>query len=228
MKKYVNGIEVPYDLDEKELEKLLADVSRKWAAFEALGNKNTLNSFNILKKYALSRDIYERIAAINALSKHDKGACAADIIYENLKSTKPLVIIAACYAVGAFGLKQFHTEVQELLKSTDPNIRASAIESISGIWLSSDFEALVSIYQNDDDCRKTAAYVLFEQVEDSNWKKLFEIFANDKQVPRHRIWACHIASKYGGNDIIEKIKALSHDNDGHVRKHAKRALKVIT
>jgi HEAT repeat protein len=228
IKSYINGIEIPNELSENMLEKLLANYPEKWAAFEVLGNKNTLSSLEVLKKYALSGDRYEKIAAMNSLSKHGLGAQAADIIYKNLKSTDQLIMTAACNAVGGLGLKQFHEEIAFMLKSKDPNVRQAAIFSLSNIWLPSDFDLLALIYRRDKRCRKDAAYVLYDHADPLNWKTAFELFASDKEVHRHRRFACHIASQYGGKDIIEAIKVLSNDPDGHVRKDAQRALLILT
>lgn len=227
VKYYVNGIEIPHNLNEEMLEKLLASWPEKWAAFEALGNKNTLRSLEILKKYALSQDKYEKVAAIKALSNHTLGAHTADILHENLSAPDELIITTAIEAIGKLTLKQFHDEIHCMLKSRSSEIRNSAIRSINQIWLSSDLDELSLIYQKDQLCRKEAAYVLYQHADPHNWKTIFELLAHDEQVHRHRVWACHIAGQYGGKDIIEAIKILANDKDGHVRRHAEHTLAIL-
>jgi hypothetical protein len=52
---------------------------------------------------------------------------------------------------------------------------------------------------------------------------MFKLFAADP-TPRHRVWACELVDRYGGEAQRETLTSLLDDPDGHVRKAAEEAM----
>ena len=46
-------------------------------------------------------------------------------------------------------------------------------------------------------------------------------------LPRHREWACGLASAYGDSDVLADLRGLVNDIDGHVRERAAQAVRDL-
>jgi hypothetical protein len=74
--------------------------------------------------------------------------------------------------------------------------------------------------------RKQAAWTLNKNVGPEHWRRLFEVWAKDG-LPRHRVWACSLAERFGDRTVLAELHALCSDPDGHVRMAGERAAQVV-
>lgn len=225
----VNGIKVPYDLDESALITLLENPKTKWAAFTALGYKDSDTSLQLLIEYYNSKDLYNRIAALKAIADHSKGSQAEKVFSHALADENPHIVTNACLAVSQLGLMLFHDTVAKLIDSNNFSIREEAIRAIGSLWQESDLAKMVHILNKENDlCRKIAADNLRRHANSINWFEIFKLLSEAEHPPRFRVYACDIALEYGNEKAINILLKLSKDADGHVRKHAAKALDRIT
>jgi hypothetical protein len=107
--------------------------------------------------------------------------------------------------------------------------RQTAVSTISEIWQPSDFAIILGIYKNDhsDLVKREGAWTLVAHATGENCRLLFNLFRADT-TSRHRVWACRLAAQFGTQDIMNQLKALAIDSDGHVRKAAHLAIKQLT
>jgi hypothetical protein len=61
----------------------------------------------------------------------------------------------------------------------------------------------------------------------TNWQALFDAFCVD-ELARHRQWACEIAERFSGAEVLPVLSTLSLDIDGHVRKAALHASRTVS
>jgi hypothetical protein len=55
----------------------------------------------------------------------------------------------------------------------------------------------------------------------------FDVFCVD-ELARHRQWACEIAERFSGAEVLPVLSTLSLDIDGHVRKAALHASRTVS
>ena len=68
--------------------------------------------------------------------------------------------------------------------------------------------------------------LLHKNVDSDHWVHLFVAWSSDR-VPRHRVWACELAQRFGGRSVLPALKALKADIDGHVQRAAMQAAEHI-
>ncbi len=222
----VNGVPVPYQASIASLRKQLrAAKPEAWAAFVALSANPTAEALEILVKEANSPDPYYRRAAIDAIAGHELGAKAALVIQCCLGDSNGYVVRAACAAAANLNLHQLSEVLIDLKSVATPATRRAAIEALGSLWRTTLFDQMLSQLGRDSslEVRKAILSVLNANVDEYHWKTLFDVLRKDL-IPRHRVWACDLAARFGGTDEIRILKRLRRDPDGHVRKAAERAL----
>jgi HEAT repeat protein len=222
----LNGVPIPYGSTVAELTLLLSrGDSLGWAAFAALAQKGCPDSLQVLQVAAEDSDWHVRRCAIEALGQHALARLAEQTIIRSLSEAIPGLVRAACSAVACAKLAGAHRAIVGLLTDTNPMIREMAIRTLSEIWQPADFAAVWIMHISDPEIavRQTAAWLLFKYAASDSWRPLFDQWAIDPR-PRHRKWACDLASQFGDSTLADALRHLENDQDGHVRKAASRVL----
>jgi hypothetical protein len=135
----------------------------------------------------------------------------------------------ACEVVAQWELNEAHELVVALLANASKATRQTAIRTLGTIWVDAEFPLIFRIYTNalEIDVRREAAWVLRRRVTSTHWRTLFDAFYVD-ELPRHRQWACELAENFSGPDILPALSQLSLDVDGHVRKAASQAIRILS
>jgi len=225
----LNGIIIPYDASLSDIEKMLNKPGDEaWAALHALTKHSSLESFNLLKSYTKSSDWRFRRTAIEVLTKHPRANQAIELFIDALSDQSEYVVRTACDSVSALKIKTAHEHIVQLLKSNNDNTRKCAVQVIAYLWTSKDFPLVYSLFTSDpnEKNRREAAWTLRKIASAKTWQTLFNAWKNET-LPRHRLWACELAYKYGTIDCRNDLKILSKDIDGHVRKAAAKALLIL-
>ena len=122
------------------------------------------------------------------------------------------------------GAKQALPILVNLLSSRDPATRFASIQTLPFLWESTLFERVLEafIFDRSDEVRRAAGWVLMGAANESNWKRLIDIWKKDP-LGRHRKWACDLARQFGSESVHNDLHVLMNDCDGHIRKAAKTA-----
>jgi len=222
----LNGIEIPYNACLTDLEKMLDKPGEKaWAAFQALTKHSSPESFNLLISYSKSSDWRFRRAAIEALTEHPRAKQAIELFIEALSDQSEYVVRTACHSAAVLNIKQAHDTIIQFLKSHNDKTKECALRTIACLWSPNDFSLVYSLFTSDlnEKIRREAAWTLRKIASEESWQILFNTWKNDT-FPRHRLWACEVAYKYGTIDCRNDLEILAKDNDGHIRKAAAKAL----
>ena len=102
------------------------------------------------------------------------------------------------------------------------------LRALRTLWQESDFDRVFRAFSSDGstDVRKEAAWTLQSNASPATWRRLFEVWRADS-LPRHRGWACDLASAYGDSDVLADLRGLVNDIDGHVRERATRTVRDL-
>jgi hypothetical protein len=222
----VNTTPVPCSATLPELhERIQHPGAEAWAACVALGHNPAPEALHALIELANHSDWRFRRAAVEALSAHPLASSATSIIVAALTDPSSYVVRTACDTAAILKLQEAHSSVLSLAASNDTRTREAAVRALSRLWRPSDFPAVFAIFKNDpvSPVRRATAWTLAVNVSDITWKALFETWVKG-ELPRYRVWACEIASRFGDSSAKSEVAALLRDPNGHVRKAAQRAL----
>jgi HEAT repeat protein len=174
-------------------------------------------------------DQFLRRTALEAIGRHSQGRELRAIILGALSDPSEYVVRTACDIVERWELSEAHERMLPLLSNASGATRQSAIRALGMIWIDTDFPLLFGIYAKDPegDVRREAAWVLHRRACLTNWRTLFDAFYAD-ELARHRQWACELADRFSGPEILPLLSALSLDVDGHVRKAASQAIRTVS
>jgi HEAT repeat protein len=174
-------------------------------------------------------DQFERRMAIEAIGSHRQGRELCSIILRALGDPSEYIVRTACDVVARWELQQAHDLVVALLAYPAKATRQTAIRTLGTIWVEADFTMMFRIYNkaSEIEVRREAAWVLRQQVTSTTWRTLFDAFQVD-ELARHRQWACELAEKFSGSDILPMLSHLSSDTDGHVRRAALQAVQTLS
>jgi HEAT repeat protein len=227
--KQINGTPIAYDAPfEILLEQIKSHSSKTAPAFVALSARASEESLAALVSAAKGKDADFRRAGVEAIARHALGITQAKLICDLFQDSDEIVVRAACRAAADLKLSESYNHILTLLNSKNPKTREVALEALDKLWLDSDFEQVFKIHTTDkiSNVRKQAAWTLRRNVTRRNWKTLFEVWQKD-EMSRHRVWACELAAQFGTVSNLSALKKFSDDEDGHVRKAAKKAISVL-
>lgn len=198
-------------------------------AIRALGSGEISEALAILAEAAAVDDQFLRRTAIEAIGRHPQGRELRNIILRAFRDPSEYVVRTACEVVAQWKLTEAHDLVLPLLTNLSKTTRQTAIRTLDTIWADSDFPLLFNIYNKDSEIgiRREAARVLRQHATSGTSRTLFDAFFADEP-PRHRQWACELAEKFSGPDILSALSQLSLDPDGHVRKAATLAFQTVS
>jgi hypothetical protein len=197
-------------------------------AIRALGSRNDAEALVTLAAVAAVDDQFLRRTAVEMIGRHPRGRELGAIILSALRDPSEYVVRTACDVVEAWSLKEAHALVLPLLANDSGATRRTALRALNSIWAETDFPSVFKIFKGDSeiDVRKEAAWVLRQQATSTNWRAIFEAFCTD-ELARHRQWACELAERFLGPELLPVLSPFLSDLDGHVRKAAARAAQVV-
>lgn len=226
----LNGANIPYDSDVDLLRsQLVPPGPQAWASCWALGHHPSHEAFEVLVELTSSTNWSYRRAAAEAISFHKLGRTASELLRTLLDDISPYVIRTACESISKLELHELHDSLLPLLTSHYPYTRQTALSALATLWTPSDFEHVFSIYNNDpsSEVKKQAAQAMRSNANEENWEKLFHVW-KQSSLPRHRVWACELATQFAKPGFESELRQLSEDRDGHVRKAARHAIEKLT
>jgi HEAT repeat protein len=200
-----------------------------WPAFTALAESADPRSVHVLVRQLESRDWTRRRAAAEALGKNPGGANVATKLRATLADPKPYVVQAAAGAVAAIRDRESRPALLALLIDRDESTRMAALWALQELWESTDVDRVLRIADEDEsvDVRKAANWLLKRHAAPEMWRSLFEVWSRS-QVPRERAWAAELAAAFGGPSARDLLEPFLSDQDGHVRKYARRLSGHVT
>jgi len=219
----LNGVPIPYDASVDELRKMV-NLPRPdaWVAIRSLAEKSEPEALEILISLTRSKDWRFRRSAVEAIGISSLGHKSQEIVCNLLSDPSSYVVRAAIEAAATQKFSCAHNEILKLIKATEENTRIVALRALMDLWQPSDFDLIFDRYSHDlsDRVKKQAAWTIHENLDSQNWRKVFLAWINDP-IPRHRIWACEIAEKFGNRSDLTALQALINDPNGHVRRAAR-------
>jgi HEAT repeat protein len=194
-----------------------------------LGSREDAEALKALASTAAVDDQFLRRTALEVIGRHPQGRELRGVILSAISDPSEYVVRTACEIVERWEFSEAHDLVLSLLTNASGATRRSAIRALAAIWTEADFPLVFDIYAKDFDIevRREAAWVLRRRASPANWRTLFDAFHVD-ELARHRLWACELAERFSGPEILLVLSALSVDVDGHVRKAAERALHALS
>lgn len=225
----VSGVEVPYALSLKELQALItSDVTRRWAAMVALAHSENPGAVQALRDLASAPDAHVRRFALELLGRKDGDAMLTELVLKGLGDPDEHVVRTALHAAGNHSIVEARPAVLHSLVHGTPSTRQVALTALETIAQAEDFDTLVSTFKSDPsiEVRRASGWTLFKRRTSNLAPRLFALWHADP-LPRHRGWACRLATEFPSAEFGERLLALSLDLDGHVRKAAKLALRAL-
>ena len=225
----INGVAVPYHASTPVLiAQLKADPPACWVAYVALAYRTEESEVNALVDNAMSSDWCHRRAAAESLGHHGESDVIAPTLLKMLDDESQYVIRTACSALARLGRTEAHERILRLLGSIEPLTRSECLRALRVLWRETDFEPIFSIFERDpfEDVKREAAWTLREHAGNLNWRRLFDVWKTGN-LSRYRIWACELADAFGSLAVLDNLKRLAGDEDGHVRKAAKSSLEKV-
>jgi HEAT repeat protein len=222
----LNGVPIPYDAPIPDLRAAIKDPGPKaWAAIRALAEKSEPDALTTLIEVSKSPDPHVRRAAMEGIGMHRSGQAACAEVCQALDDRDSLVIRAALAAAANLRLEPAHAQIIGLVTAAEESTRLAASRAPEGLWRPLDFDVVFERYLHDrsDSVRQQAAWTLHKNVGAEHWERVFSVWSKDT-LPRHRIWACQLAGRFGSRAVVPVLEELRADSDGHVRDMAERAL----
>ena len=136
------------------------------------------------------------------------------------------VVAAACARAATLVMREVHDDIMALATSESVKVRLAVVRALRRLWNDSDFETVFGLYRSDPEemVRDEAAWVLRETASMRTWSRLFDLWCRDAH-PRHRVWACEIAQRFGSRDELPALRRMLDDHDGLVRAAAVPAVR---
>lgn len=198
---------------------------KRWAACLALGTRPDDTAFAVLRAALHDGDWEIRRFALEAIKRHARAREAASEIVQQLFDVDDLVRQMACKVCGELGLQEAHAGVLQLLEAQNPDVRDVALNTLLTLWQEGDFERVYRCYREDPQraVRIAAAKVLRRRANFATWRRLFIVWSVDREA-RHRLWACELAARFGGQAAKWMLEPLARDRNPNVREAATTAL----
>jgi hypothetical protein len=162
-------------------------------------------------------------SAIEAIGKNINGIVLEDNLIGFLDNTNKFFVTAAIRTLSSLKSGKAHDKIKNLILLDNIEIKEAAIEGISNIWQTSDFNFLLDHAKQttNESIKKSIGFVLAQHVDKSNWKNFFDNYSKDS-ISRHREWSLTFANDFSEDKTI--VQFFLNDKDGHIRKKAKRYL----
>lgn len=201
---------------------------KRWAALLGLADKPEPEAFDLLRQAMQDEDWMIRRTAIEALRRHPRIDTAQADIVALLFDINDEVRQLACRVCADRGWQDARGGVVTLLNADNPDVRDVAVLAINKLWRDQDFEVIFNLYRMDRRraVRIAAAKTLRKHVTEATWRELFTLWAHDREV-RHRLWACELVVRFGGEDYLPRITPLLDDRNRNVRVAARDAVDRI-
>jgi HEAT repeat protein len=221
-----NGMPIPQKASVAALRNMIGSPGPEaWVAVRALADNAQPEALTALIELTASRDPHLRRAAGEAIGIQALGQSASDVVLRLLHDDHRFVVRTAIEAAVNLVLGSAHDQILHLAKTAEESTRLDALRALVTLWQPSDFEDVFQVYLHDrsDQIRKQAAWTLQQNPNADRWEQLFSAWSVDP-IPRHRVWACQLAERFGSGRNRHALDALQNDKDGHVRAAAMRAV----
>lgn len=172
-----------------------------------------------------SPDWGRRRAACEALGIRARACSTVDAVAARLDDDSPYVLAAACRALSRLGAVGLRDRFALVLAHPDEGCRVAAVEALDTCGGAETFDVLFPLLRVDTSemVRRRAAFALQRHSTSTTWSALFTRWQSDA-LPRHRVWACDLAARFGDTTCVSTLLLLENDRDGHVRRAARLAL----
>ena len=168
-------------------------------------------------------------AVLFVVGKSWEGAKFSELIIKGLNSSNDAVFRTACETARNLRYSPVASLIAEGLKSKSIATVESSLRGLEYAWDDECFEQVFCVYKTHKSIRvkKAAAYPLCTHASLGTWKSIFTEFSSDS-IDRHRVFACKIAYKFGDKGVLESLRNLARDKNGHVRWYSERTLKRLS
>jgi hypothetical protein len=111
------------------------------------------------------------------IGEHANGQTEKGVVLEALDDESELVVRTACEAIVKLRLQEANERLVSLFDGS-PLVQHAALNALWYVWLPTNFQAVFWIYRHppNDNNRKTAASILYENADSKSWSELFECF----------------------------------------------------
>jgi HEAT repeat protein len=225
----IDSVTVPYGRSALELQSLVtAGKAERWVAIVALAQSSDPNSLGCLGNLGSLPDAHVRRFVVQWIGRCPDGAKLSHVVVERLRDPSGIVVRTAAEVAGELAIHEAHANVLALLKDNSPSTREAGLRALERLWQEADFQIVLGIFKSDasEDVRRTAGWTLRGTRSAASAAVLLELWRADA-LARHRLWACEIVAEFPQREFHDGIAPLERDEDGHVRKAARRALEAI-
>ncbi|MBI1320686.1 MAG: hypothetical protein GC168_17315 [Candidatus Hydrogenedens sp.] len=199
--------------------------AKRWAALIALADKPEPEAFQVLCDALRDEHWMMRRTALEAVKRHPRAEEARPEIVRLLFDLNDDVRQVACRVCAELGWQEARGGVVTLLEEDNPDVRDVAVSALNRLWQDGDFDLVLRLYRGDTRraVRIAAAKTLRKHVGPRNWRRLFTLWAHDREV-RHRLWACELVVRFGGHAYLPRVTPLLNDRNENVRTAARDAV----
>jgi HEAT repeat protein len=229
IKRSVQGDVVPIDASVEELIERITQGDAAEKDFYALAAKDEPRAAEAIFHATGHHDWRVRRLATEVLGVRDFGQGAVQRLIALLADSSEYVVRTACETLGILADPSAHDAVLALLKSPLPYTREVAVRSLCTLFVPEDFETLLHVSNRDParEVRTAAAECLYNRESGAHWRELFGQWFGDHSYHHKRVWACRLAERFGTSETIVLLEEMEHDENGHVRWAASRAIRAI-
>lgn len=216
------GLVIPYD---KTLEELIQLTKEKaplcWTAYTALAQNDSDKIISVFEILLENKDWTHIRSTIEAIGKNKYGLHFENRLIDFLNSPNTFIVTSSIKALANLRSEKSHNKIKALIDTEILEIKQTAIEGISKLWQSDDFNFLIEIDKKiaNENIRKAIGFVLAEHIDKDNWKLFFEHYYKDK-ISRHREWSLICANQFSNDKTF--LDLFLNDSDGHIRKKANK------
>jgi len=223
-----NRVQVPYGATVEELAHLVdGPIPARWAAFVALAHTPGEPALAVLRASVESPDPHVRRIAVEAIDIHPEGNRLDAILCHLLSDAHGAVVRSACEAAAVKRVTAAHDSILRLIDAGEESTRVVSCvpcvrsgRSPTSIVSSPRFPLMVRpMFGRKRRGRYSQMHLLQRGAGCLRWRA--------DSLPRHREWACGLASAYGGSDVLPDLRGLVNDIDGHVPERAAQAARDL-
>lgn len=216
----INGIKVPYELSVAELAEMCnsGKMPDFVVAAEALGAKESVDSFQILRAYLTDQDYYKRLCALKVIASTKYCSEIAKEIEDALSSSKELSCRTALNIVAKQPVTVSEERIKTaLMKCISPD-NAHICYAANKLSINNEnYDFLLKLFQKSSSClaQEILSEILYHRYCKHHEKELFDLFAGSGY-GKIRCLAVDIGKENGFD-----ISRFKNDCDGHVRDRLK-------
>ena len=223
----LNGAPVPQEYSVEALETMLqSPVMQEFClAVNALLNVKDDKTFDLLKPFLTHKDKYRRLYVFKKIFYHPRGREIFNVLIEALSSEDSYFVNAALSIISTLKIRVPEQLLIEAVNRTFSDRYPDSLHALSMLEANeNNFNYLISLFLKSETCGNSEllAEILFDKYAAQKSEILFNLFSSGKYA-KIKLLAIQLGNRYGF-DISQFLK----DNDGHVRKLAKKATSPLS